>query len=234
MKAHSKIGVSLVACTALAAPIAAHAGTITYDFTGTVDSATGVYSGAGSIITGSFTLDFSAANPSQSGGTVGSSTGTWSALAYGGGAYDLATPGALVFASSLSSGAVSYGPPGAPSSNGSDSFIVGGVQGSGYYWQSGDVEFSSPATDSYTYSEVQLLGGSEGIAASAPFGSNGLPLLGNASSQDNYLQEFSGTAMIGSLDYTITSLTPAPVPLPATAWLLLSALGGFGWLVRRR
>jgi PEP-CTERM motif len=28
--------------------------------------------------------------------------------------------------------------------------------------------------------------------------------------------------------------TPAPVPLPGTAWLMLSGIGGLGWVVRAR
>jgi len=73
---------------------------------------------------------------------------------------------------------------------------------------------------------------SGGTGALAPFDANGLPVFSNSSASSGYLLASAGKAGItGQLDYTITSL--APVPLPATAWLLLSALGGLGLLVRR-
>lgn len=37
-----------------------------------------------------------------------------------------------------------------------------------------------------------------------------------------------------AFEYGLATATPAPVPLPAAAWMLLSALGGMGVLSRRR
>lgn len=41
----------------------------------------------------------------------------------------------------------------------------------------------------------------------------------------------TGIGEYSGISYTINNL--APVPLPAAAWLLLSGLGGLGWLRRR-
>ncbi len=221
--ASNKIGF-LIAASLIAAPIAANAASVTYDFTGTVTSATGVYSSAGSTISGAITINFGAANPSQSSGTVGSSSATWNASAYGGTYYGGATPTALVFSWSLASGGISLGSS-SPSSAGSSSSVLGYPATAGSAWLAEDAEWSSGSSD--IYNQIALFG----TSSVAPYNSNGLPVLGNAASQSNELVDSVNSSNVGVLNYTITSLTP--VPLPATAWLLLSGLAGLGAVVRR-
>src|SRR5271157_6431753 len=57
---------------------------VTFDFTGTVYSVVGIYSSIaiGDTVTGTYTINYAAAVPSQSIGTPG--TGNWLAEAYGG------------------------------------------------------------------------------------------------------------------------------------------------------
>ena len=62
--------------------------------------------------------------------------------------------------------------------------------------------------------------------------SNGLLDLPNISS-DPMSGTYSITSSGGAQDeavWVVTSLTPAPVPIPAAAWLLMSGLGGLGAL----
>jgi hypothetical protein len=61
----------ILAAATIAAPLLAEANTVNYDFTGTVNSASGVYSSAGSTVSGTITIYFSLANPSYSTGTIG-------------------------------------------------------------------------------------------------------------------------------------------------------------------
>jgi len=229
MNAHNKLGASILICAALGAPIAAIADTVvTYDFTGTVIGASGIYSSAGTSVTGTYTIDVGAGFPSQSTLPV-SFTSIWASLAYGGTNYGTTAPSALVFASTLMSGGVSYSNS-TPSSVGSNSFVEGfpesGTVPNGY--AGGDTE-SPDSTDS-VYSSFELIGGT---GTSAPFDANGLPIFANASSGTGVLNS-SVAGSTGTLAYTISSLTPAsPVPLPAALPLLLFGLGGLGALVRR-
>jgi hypothetical protein len=215
-----------LAATVIGAPVMAQANTVTYDFAGTVTSATGVYSSAGSTVSGAITINFGAANPSQSSGTVGSTSAAWTAQADGGTYYGGATPTALVFSWSLKSGAISVASS-SPSSAGSASAVLGYPPTGGSLWEAEDAEWSSGS--SYIANVIALFG----TSAIAPYNSNGLPILvGSTPSESNSLTDNINGTGVGNLDYTITSLTP--VPLPASAWLMLSGAVGFGAMVRRR
>jgi hypothetical protein len=200
----------------------AHAAAVTYDFTGVVTSSSGFFSNAlvGEQITGTYTFDLGAANPSQSSGAIGPPPSTFLASSYGGTRYSLPAPGS-VFASTAVVGAIpeySSFPP--------ESYD---------YAAKSSVEASSSG---YTASERvdydQVFYASSGFAISTPdyYTAAGLPLSGltgtPALSAAGYLD-----AADGSLTYQITSLQLQPVPLPAALLLLLSGLGGFGALVGR-
>jgi len=223
----NKIGFPIVAAL-IAAPIATNAASVTYDYTGTVSSASGVYSSAGSTVSGTITINFTAANLSQSSGAVGSSSAAWDAIAYGGTYYGPATPAALVFSWNLTSGGVSLGSS-SPSSAGSDSYVYGypAISGSVSSWGASDIEFLS-GTSSID-NQIALFG----TSTVAPYGySNGLPVLGSATSQGDELIDTVNSSNVGVLNYTITSLTP--VPLPASALLIVSGLSGLGTFARKK
>lgn len=207
----------------LVGTVAANATAVTYDFTGTVTAASGIYASAGTTVTGTYTFDVSAANPSQSSGTVGDTSNPWISGAYGGAVFSSTTPGSLVFATTLDSGGVSYSVT-SPGSSGSDSFLAGLPNTDDYAAE--DIEYAAART--YVFSRIDLVGNS---AATAPFDADGLPVLSKAITNTGTLYSEVSGAPNGELVYTITSLTP--VPLPASVWLLLSALGGMGLLAQR-
>ena len=144
-------------------PISANAQTITYNFTGTVVSATGGYSAiaAGTPISGTYTFDFSYSNPSQSGGTPRSTT-QWSVGSYGGLAFHTPTVNGFAFSSTAQVGGFSYATaaPGAWFSNnyfaGEPEQIAEG-QGPGYRFFASEQQ--NPANPNFsTGSDVQIDG----------------------------------------------------------------------------
>lgn len=221
----------LLAAAIITAPVITRADSVTYDFAGTVTSASGVYSSAASTVSGTFTVDYRAAIPSQSTGTVGSTSGLWSAASSGGSYYGTATPAQFVFSSKLSSGGISYAF--APSSVYSYSQINGNndlLQNSGNWDAHAGVYTNGP--NSYLENDIALVSNT-----SVPFDANGLPVFSNVTSQQNELLDVVNDGVVaGQLQYTITSLSVAssPVPLPASAWLLLSGGVGIGTMIRKR
>ena len=215
----------LVAAALMAGPLAANASAVTYDFTGVVTSATGAYASAGATVSGTYTFDIGAGIPSQSSFPV-SYTSYWYSQAgggqYGGGG---AVPSALVFSSVLTSGGISYSST-LPSSFGSVSDVYDYNENS---YTGEDAEYTS--IGAYVYSNLQLYGGYGPPAA--PFDANGLPIVANATSgKTGELSTNVGQG--GQLDYTITSLTVAPVPLPAAGWLFVGGLSGLGAFARKK
>jgi hypothetical protein len=196
---------SLIVFATLALPTLANSQAVTYDFAGVVTSATGIYASAGPTISGTFTIDFGAANPAQSGGTVGSSTNSWDSNDYGGETYSLAVPNSLLFASSLSTGGVTYAVT-TPSIFGSYSEVAGvpspfPFETSTYH--AADTEFSSNGGD-YVQSLITL-------QDTQTYSASGLPVFTSSTLAYGYLLS-SGTD--AQLDYTINSLTPATMSAP--------------------
>jgi hypothetical protein len=177
----------------------------------------------GSSLSGSFTIDFGAAT--VSGGTIGQTNGSWYQQTLGGSSYSLPTPNALVFSSTLQTGGYTFFSS-VPSTFFSNSVVVGNSQVGNVSWQGQDFETSS--SNSTLWSTVTFLNSGSTLTYDA----NGLPILANATSQSNQLIYEVNGAQAGDLVYTITSLTP--VPLPASAWLMLSSIFGLGVKARRR
>ena len=228
-----------VALAALTASAAASAQPVTYDFTGTVDLAEGVYASVGPNLTGTITIDFGAANPSQSAGTIGSANGSnWMAQVEGGPLFNSAsTPSALVFNETINAIGFSYGPS-FPASYGVDNFV--GCTSScattnnifPANWYASDSEFLSKNT--YTSNYISFIGAN---GSSAPYDANGLPFLGHVGSQDDRLSATVNNIQVGVLKYTITSLTRVSAPEidPASTGAALTLLlGGIVVVTSRR
>jgi len=203
----------------VAAPLAAHAASVTYDFTGTVTSSGGIYAQTvGTTVSGTYTINL--ANGSGTPSLVSS----WKDLENNG-------TNAYVFSDSVSGGTFFYNTPSAGTFS-SQSYVE---------------NFTSPP-DEYDGYEGQFTGSGTGVESSftvnnngtaAACGSNGLPLTFTSpvggSSDTGYINDFSGGSKVGTLSYSITSLTlPSTVPLPAAAWLMFSGLAGLVFVARRR
>jgi hypothetical protein len=220
----------LTALMLLAGPVAAHADAVTYDFVGTVINSGGSYSSAaiGSTVTGTYTFNFANENPAQSSGTIGmiNDISGWSSQAFGGTEYGNALPTGLVFSSTLSGSGVSYSTPAI-----GDYGVSSSVQERAYNTGSGGEPYLYNASELHYFSSSDPSSSSLYIDGAVPPDTiNGYPALSlvDLPFVDTVTGEVDDD---GLLDFTITSLTP--VPVPATIWLLLSAMGGLGTLARR-
>jgi len=166
---------------------------VTYAFTGMVTSATGIYSSAGSAVTGTFMIDFAGGD----GALPVPFTSPWSSFSVG------SSP---VVRSTLKSGGVTFSDAGSAGNiTGVAGLATAEATAPDEYFAY-DTEFSDPL-NSREHS-FELAGGT---GPSAPFDANGLPVFSNATGgASGTLNAYSDNATVGQLNYTITSLTPVP------------------------
>jgi trimeric autotransporter adhesin len=170
-------------------------GTVTYEFTGTVLSATGTYAGAASAgtVTGTYTFDLDAGD----GALPVSFSVPWTSVSG-------SATRPRVFGSTLASGDVTF--------SGVSSFSytssVAGAPLSGAMLPSeyiaDDREWSSD--NALSWHSIQLVGG---VGAKAPYDANGLPIIANSTTSMGTLTAYSNYGyMIGQLTYSIDTIEP--------------------------
>jgi hypothetical protein len=222
---------AVLVCALIVSP-AAFSSSVTYDYTGVITSVydTQNYSIAvGSPVSGTYVFDFANGNPAQSSGTIGSAN--WTVVSQGGAAYSLPTPTSLVFASTAQVSNFGYSTPPPQTGVLSSSYVQSSVQGSA---NSGGPGSTFTASEGFAYS-ADAYGGSS-FSISNPGGAysvNGLPILAGATSATGAVTAAAG-GLVTQIEFNITSLTPAPVPIPAAAWLLMSGLGGLAVFARKK
>ena len=220
-----------VVAIAAAVVVPAHADVVTYDFVGVVTKDSG-FSGVadGATVTGTYIINFANADPAQSSGLVGSQTANWVAENYGGSAYGTTPPGLAeyVMSSTVHIGSFSYVT--TPSTYENLSVVEGGVVSppTSDYIQGEELSYSSANTFTGSSFYFQATG-----TAGLVWTSSGQPIPSSSNFDSGEIYNFNnGTGQ--SISYNITSFVPAPVPLPAAAWLMLSGLAGLGAAGRRR
>jgi hypothetical protein len=213
-------GIALSVAAGLFAP--AHAQSVTYDFTGTVKTADGIYSGiaSGTPIIGTYVLDYAAAIPAEDIGTLGSSS--WTLQSYNGSDEGVPFSTAFVFRSTATVGGFSYST--APASSYFNDSYAEGALGSSTFTASEIVQYSASVP---TYSNFSLYNS----AGSYP--SDGLPTFTSGSFGSGAFQSDSS-----DLYYSITTLSVASVasavPEPGTIPLVLSGLGLLAFVTYRQ
>jgi hypothetical protein len=212
----------------LAAPLAANATSITYDFTAAVDSATGSLSSLfGGLISGTMTFDPDNADPALSSGSTGTfPLQNWTRAEHTGSAFQLPPSNSYVFSMTASLGSTLLYSTGAAGTYSSQSSIQGGEQGGLY--SASETQADDP-TGLNSRTATFLLTSSPPQFA---YDSNGLPNFGATNHAGSFTIELNGVS--SSVGFDILGARPAPVPLPAAAWLLVSGLGGLGALARRK
>jgi hypothetical protein len=151
----------------VSAPVAANANSVTYDFTGAVTAATGIYSSValGTAITGTYTFDY--ANATETTGTAGISS-TWNVRADGGAQFGLPSIMGPVFSSTVNIGSLSYSSA-MPTTESSDTSSV--ANGGRKFELSAQEGQFSPTGGFATASYLTLVN-----LHASPFDSEGLPI----------------------------------------------------------
>jgi hypothetical protein len=106
---------SLLYCLAIPLIVisaAANADSVTYDFTGTIASASGAYATATATgpVTGSVTFDLAAENPTQGFGAI-STMSAWSAVSHGGPQYGTSLPSVWLVSTQVTAAGISFTTP---------------------------------------------------------------------------------------------------------------------------
>jgi hypothetical protein len=233
MKTISK-GIALFILASLGAR-GADAAILTYTFTGVVTNAQGSFatfngqSVLGDTVTGTYVFNYGAAIPSQSSGTPGSSAWNWHSdfpgnFPSGGSLSDL-----LVFTSTAQvvGTNISYAttPPSGTGFN-IGSYATGNGGGTGFQ--------ASEQANQANAGDTQSTFGLGGTNLLSVYDSNGGPAyppsLAPGSGSGNF--GVATASATGIINYTITSISA--VPLPASGWLVLSALGGLLGSAKRK
>jgi hypothetical protein len=224
----------------VAAPIVAHATSVTYQFNGYVEYADGsLFTDAGitggTAVSGTYTFDLM--DPSatlQQGSAPIGSTAAWGLL--------LADSMSAVFSSTLKVGSILY--TSALPSNGAATSEVSG----GPYNTTGQYLNASESNTLGIVDGVQVLSSFfnfyscyNGCGGTLPLGepaysATGLPVSFYETSP-NYLNSnvYGGINLGGNTDYMVYHLTDLyPAPLPRAVWLLLSGLAGLGFMATKR
>ena len=200
---------------------------VTFNFTGIVSNSIGSFGSiaVGTAITGTYTLDFAAANPGISTGTVGAPSGVWEARSESGAAYGIAVPSGFVFSSTAQVGAFSYST-GPQQGYQNLSHVMGNNGGTGNFYAFEDTALDGRDRTVSSFSIYPLSTGSGG------FSSNGLPVLVTGGLNTGYI-DLDVNGVTSELNYTINSLTVAAVPEPETYAMLIAGLGLLGFVGQR-
>jgi hypothetical protein len=222
------------AAALLAASSAADADSVTYDFTGVLAAdPQGSFAGIArdTVVTGTFTFNIANANPGQSLLPV-SQTSPWSAQEVTGSSLGTTPSNAYVFSDVIHFGNYSYST-GAPGPFISQTYVQGNtpLNYPGYQYIMLDAQYQTAVDIAQLTVELSDFNGT-----SPQWGPDGLPLpiTGPDPNAFGTLAIVANGVETGSILFELTSLTPAPVPLPAAAWLLLSGLAGFSLCARKR
>jgi hypothetical protein len=209
----------------------ASASTLTYTFTGVVTAAEGAFatfdgvSVIGDAVTGTYIFNYGAAIPSQSSGTPGSSA--WSSVSDFPGTFPSggSLSALLVFTSTAQVVGTNISYATFPPSTGYD---IGSNAGgnNGNLFQATEIA-------------NQAGGGTQSTFETDAYDSNGGPVYPTSSPAGSAFGHFAVTTPASStmnvLAYDITSISPpSAVPLPASAWLMLSGVIGLGAMARKR
>ena len=202
-----------------------------YDFTGTVKEASGIYSSIpiGATVTGTYTFELSNANPAQSNGTIGSFSTTWDAELFGGSYYVTSPPpvSSVVFSSTANVDGFTYASY-APTTFQTFTRVMNTVPPpNGTYYEADEFICVSLAE---CHSSDLFGNDFSGI----DYTSAGLPLF--SASPEGWNGQFAtGPQDTGStLEFSITSLRPATAaPESSSVALMLIGLAALGFNLGR-